>query len=704
MSGEPMRLPKTRDSRSKLGPLPLSLLVPAVVTALILGTLVLETYEVTHLHSIVDAAAPNRREKLGTPGGSAALPAELLFAALDKDGDSSVSKTEMALALGGTVDGWSAAPVEHTTLQAGWTPAGLLFMMLDKDGDGSLSKAEVATLSSLSSSPIPLPLPGNTSSPPLPTPTPSVPSPSPVSSTPSAPTLPPVTPSMHSSILPLTQPAPASTPVSTAARSPKPLALLPGVMASLHWPCCKCAAVSAANVWARRGRMTGCEVCGMCASIIILHKHAYRCHLILPLTDTGRWVATGGSATDFVDSQGVVAKSATALQSLAIDNAQTGWLWLDAAFQSADAACLGGWNASTALSCLGRRRILFGGDSFVRNLFFALLKLLDGSLNDTNYAYPKSAWLEGHMDRNHGASASKDSTCKGTASAGRFAGQACSAAYATVLREESKGKADRWCAWADGCAGQASCEGTATMGRFAGKPCSAGYATVLREETQLKADAWCAAIAGCRQTHHRGSEYTPKLFNGKLGKNAGRAAATPRDLLQATKAGGGWLRYYGGCGSTGGCGCGCAAATYLTLLQRQVEMEKPDVVLLGIPGIHDYINQNGGQVMLATKLGQWVAKMKTISPTTRVIYLSISVQDASKKPRAYAKQDRQWSATFIRAVAETLKAMGVEVLDTSSFTDASVHGNVMSMDGTHAWGFVDVMKARVVLAAVCGEE
>ena len=42
-----------------------------------------------------------------------------------------------------------------------------------------------------------------------------------------------------------------------------------------------------------------------------------------------------------------------------------------------------------------------------------------------------------------------------------------------------------------------------------------------------------------------------------------------------------------------------------------------------------------------------------------------------------------------------------QVLDTSSFTDPSVHGNVLSTDGTHVWDFVDVMKAHTLLAALC---
>ena len=44
---------------------------------------------------------------------------------------------------------------------------------------------------------------------------------------------------------------------------------------------------------------------------------------------------------------------------------------------------------------------------------------------------------------------------------------------------------------------------------------------------------------------------------------------------------------------------------------------------------------------------------------------------------------------------------GVEVLDTSSMTDHLVHGNVLSGDGTHVWGFVDVMKAKLILSALC---
>jgi hypothetical protein len=309
----------------------------------------------------------------------------------------------------------------------------------------------------------------------------------------------------------------------------------------------------------------------------------------------GRWVARGDGAAAHIDSsQGVVAASATALQSLAA-GAATGWLWLDAAFESPKAACLDGWESPAALGCLTGRRVLFAGDSFVRNMFFGLMKLLEGRLNDPDFAYPKSAWMASAMERDSGG-----------------------------------------------------------LGR--------------------------------------GSEFTSKLFNGKLGR-AGVVAATPPGLQAATQAGGGWVRYYSH----------AKTMEQLAVLQRQVETQQPDVVFAGIPSIHDHIRSGTDPVQLATQLGEWVRALKATSPAIRVIYLSINVQDASKKLRQYKQQGREWSIGFIRAVGETLKAMGVEVLDTSGFTDPKVHGNVISDDGTHAWGFVDVMKARLALAALCGE-
>ena len=94
------------------------------------------------------------------------------------------------------------------------------------------------------------------------------------------------------------------------------------------------------------------------------------------------------------------------------------------------------------------------------------------------------------------------------------------------------------------------------------------------------------------------------------------------------------------------------------------------------------------------------AKFKRLG--TRVIYLSINVQDESKKPANYQAQGRDWSVTFIREVITALReAGGVEVLDTSSYTDPLVHGNTQSRDGTHVWGFVDVMKAKAIMSALC---
>jgi hypothetical protein len=41
-----------------------------------------------------------------------------------------------------------------------------------------------------------------------------------------------------------------------------------------------------------------------------------------------------------------------------------------------------------------------------------------------------------------------------------------------------------------------------------------------------------------------------------------------------------------------------------------------------------------------------------------------------------------------------------QVLDTVSMTDPQRFGNVLSSDGTHTWGYVDVQKASQLLAAL----
>ena len=106
-----------------------------------------------------------------------------------------------------------------------------------------------------------------------------------------------------------------------------------------------------------------------------------------------------------------------------------------------------------------------------------------------------------------------------------------------------------------------------------------------------------------------------------------------------------------------------------------------------------------GNHVTQSTLAAWAATLKEAG--TRVIYMSVNVQDASKKPKQFKAQGREWSLDFIRAVVAALRSKGVEVLDTSSMTDPEVHGNVHSEDGTHVWGFVDVMKAKVLLSAIC---
>jgi hypothetical protein len=62
---------------------------------------------------------------------------------------------------------------------------------------------------------------------------------------------------------------------------------------------------------------------------------------------------------------------------------------------------------------------------------------------------------------------------------------------------------------------------------------------------------------------------------------------------------------------------------------------------------------------------------------------------------------RKWDPVSFRACLPACRDSGVEVLDASSMTDSVVHGNVLSEDGTHVWGFVDVMKAKLILSAMC---
>ena len=62
---------------------------------------------------------------------------------------------------------------------------------------------------------------------------------------------------------------------------------------------------------------------------------------------------------------------------------------------------------------------------------------------------------------------------------------------------------------------------------------------------------------------------------------------------------------------------------------------------------------------------------------------------------------RKWDPVSFRACLPACRDSGVEVLDASSMTDSLVHGNVLSEDGTHVWGFVDVMEAKLILSAMC---
>ena len=349
----------------------------------------------------------------------------------------------------------------------------------------------------------------------------------------------------------------------------------------------------------------------------------------------GNWVASPGtSSASHINSSGVVQDSATSLQT------KNSWMWLEgASFGGPQVPCLEGWEVGeAALRCLTERhqRIMFEGDSLVRNTFMGLLLLLRGTdkLRDGGFAYPKSASL-------------KD-------------------AYKT-----------------DG------------------------------------------VVSGL------GGKFADQLFNA-FDTEAYKVESTP---LEGNTGGGGWVRYYNNVYSM----------ERLSVLQQQVSLLKPNVLILGVPSVHDHIARRNA-TMIAVRLppspmfplcgvcpffrllpsvcvalcvsvyhplcthiavqrqmGTWAETV--VKEGTRVIYLSINVQDEAKKPKPVKKQSREWSLKFIRAVSEELRSKpGVEFLDASSMTDNHLHGNVLSGDGTHVWGFVDVMKAKLVLSALCSAQ
>ena len=174
----------------------------------------------------------------------------------------------------------------------------------------------------------------------------------------------------------------AAMPVPAAERSPKPSPQLSPVdsstpgpvslsqsrpLAPLRLPCCTCSAEALGPPGGPRARMTDCELCG-------------------------QWVASPGTSSTSHISSGVVLDSATALQT------KNSWLWLDgASFDSPEAPCVSRWDADAALRCVSdrRQRIMFEGDSLVRNTFLGLLLLLRGTdkLKSSGYAYPQSKVL-----------------------------------------------------------------------------------------------------------------------------------------------------------------------------------------------------------------------------------------------------------------------------------------------------------------------
>ena len=193
----------------------------------------------------------------------------------------------------------------------------------------------------------------------------------------------------------------------------------------------------------------------------------------------GNWVASPGtSSASHINSSGVVQDSATILQT------KNSWMWLEgASFGGPQVPCLDGWEVGgAALRCLTERqqRIMFEGDSLVRNTFMGLLLLLRGTgqLRDGGFAYPQSKSLKG----------------------------------------------------------------------------------------AFKADG---VVPGA------GGEFADQLFNG-FNTEAYKVESTP---LEGGTSGGGWVRYYNNVYSM----------QRLSVLRQQVSLLKPNVLILGVPSVHDNI-------------------------------------------------------------------------------------------------------------------
>ena len=144
------------------------------------------------------------------------------------------------------------------------------------------------------------------------------------------------------------------------------------VLGPLSLPCCTCGIAPVAAAGAVASVMTNCEICG-------------------------HWT---GPAEHIDEKTHKIKDSASKLEIVSpTDAGGGGWVWIDgASFVAKDAPCLSSWNAVTALSCLQEgpmagKRIMFEGDSFVRNAFMGVLQLLRGREGDGSFTYPKSGWL-----------------------------------------------------------------------------------------------------------------------------------------------------------------------------------------------------------------------------------------------------------------------------------------------------------------------
>ena len=305
---------------------------------------------------------------------------------------------------------------------------------------------------------------------------------------------------------------------------------------------------------------------------------------------------------------------------------------------------------------------MFEGDSFVRNVYFALHKLLEGRLDDRlaaeKFSYPKSSAIE--YDNTEAEMRRSQYTAEDL----------------QVFNTQNAPHMQHVC--------PPSCD---EDGDRSGGGNRIAEITIW-EEQQLWSftdQLWTGTEASTGNLRIGGHSL------GSFGPRAKPAPGSSSSNNDHAASSIGWLRFYPFISSI----------EHFDGLEVQVRRLKPDVLVLDVPSIHDLIAQRD-PVTLAQAVSKFAHKIKH-EHNTRVIYLPTNLQDSFKKAQLHKSQDREWSARWVTAVVTTLMAGGVEILDTISMADPSRHGNVLSGDGTHTWGFVDVMKARLLLAALCAK-